>query len=130
MDFIKTIRKNTKNNSTHVVSREDIELVMKDNVDDWKDMMTMRSLEGYDHVYIWEFDEREIVYILDRNDKTSFDIDKPRDFSSETKVLRSYPVGVFFNSCDFKDWILELFPNCTVSLEYKGKRGYFVRLAW
>jgi hypothetical protein len=130
MDFIKTIRKNTKSNSTNVVLSEDLDLVMKDNIEDWKEMMLSRSMEGYDHVYIWEFDEKEIVYILKRDDKISYDIDKPRTFSSGTEVLRSYSSGKFFNSSDFRDWILDIFPSCTTTLEYRGKRGYFVRLNW
>lgn len=128
MDFIKKIRKNTKVNSTDVVQKDDVDLVMKDNIEDWKNMMEARSLEGYDHVYIWEFDERERVYILTSDEKLSYDIDRPREHSS--KVLRSYSSGQFCNSSEFRDWVLDLFPGCTITLEYRGKKGYFIRLGW
>lgn len=129
MDFIKKIRKNTKTNTSDVVEKDDVDLVMRDNIDDWKEMMNVRSLDGYDHIYIWEFDERERVYILEsESGKTSYDIDRPREHSST--VVRSYSAGHFCNSSEFKDWLIDLFPGCTLTLEYRGKRGYFVRLTW
>jgi alpha-mannosidase len=129
MDFMRSLKKTTKSAITDTVELSDVNDIIKDNVDDWKEMMTTRAQNGFNFITI-EFEGDERVYILNKNGKTIYDIDKPHNFNNDTKVLRSYPVGQFYNSDTFNDAVTSLFPGCSTSLEYIGNNSYVFKISW
>jgi hypothetical protein len=129
MDFVKTLKKTTKVAITDTVEQTDVEQLIKDNVDDWKETMLTHAKNGFNFIII-EFEADERVYILNKNGKVIYDIDKPYTFPKDTTVIRSYSVGQFYNSDTFNDAVTSLFPGCSTSVEYIGNNSYVFKISW
>ena len=121
-DFILKLKKNTRA-AISKTTRDDVELIFESYIQDWRDEMEERASDGFNHFYIWKFNVGEFVYVLE----DGYDIGKS---SPEEEVNRSYTCGQFFNSKAFKEWILDLFPDCKLHYDSPDCENYSIRLSW
>lgn len=122
-DFILKLKKKTRS-AINKATRDDVELIFESYVQDWRDEMEERALDGFNHFYVWKFNVSDLVYFLEHE---SYDIGK---IEPEEKVDRSYTSGQFFNSKAFKEWILDLFPDCKLHYDSPDCENYSIRLSW
>lgn len=126
---MKMLKKATKASIIDTVEQSDVTEIIKDNVDDWKETMLIHARNGLNFITI-QFEGDERVYILNKNGKVIYDIDKPYTFPGDTKVIRSYSVSQFYNSDAFNDAITSIFPGCSTKIEYIGNNSYVFKISW
>ena len=126
---MKTLKKTTKASIIDSVDPTDVSEILKDNVDDWKETMLNNARNGINFITI-EFQGDERVYILNKNGKVIYDIDRPYTFPGDTKVIRSYHIAQFYMSDAFIDAVTALFPGCSTKIEYIGNNSYVFKISW
>ena len=123
-DFITKLKKLTRS-ALNKTTEHDVKLIFDSTyVSDWKLEMEDRAKDGYNHFCVWKFHASEYVFFMDDD---QYDIGKN---DPEAVINRSYTAGQFFNSKAFKEWILDLFPDCKLYYDSVDYENYSIRLSW